>query len=245
MVGSWVGYTGGTEPAPTYESVCARNNTHSEAVKLAFDPAQLSYEELMQRLVDDPRVHALLVEPSGHSYVFELLELTSHWCTTAVFFQPITRRLLMAPEVLRLAHQLERDGQVLVLETFKHREAIRGLLQEEESLGSFLCSQAGRELDVLLECLEPPLSMEGFTRMQETLEEYYACLEALAWRSPETLQSCCAQNEQLALQRGKVCAPLAWTDALQQLQMMHETIQRRSQPARQRPRAALATWLRS
>ena len=58
MVGSWVGYTGGTDPAPTYASVCARNNTHTEAVKLAFDPAQISYEELMQRLVDDPRVHA-------------------------------------------------------------------------------------------------------------------------------------------------------------------------------------------
>ena len=58
MVGSWVGYTGGTDPAPTYASVCARNNTHTEAVKLAFDPAQISYEALIQRLVDDPRVHA-------------------------------------------------------------------------------------------------------------------------------------------------------------------------------------------
>ena len=49
MVGSWVGYTGGTDPAPTYASVCARNNTHTEAVKLAFDPAQISYEALIQR----------------------------------------------------------------------------------------------------------------------------------------------------------------------------------------------------
>lgn len=58
MVDSWVGYTGGNEPNPTYESVCARDNTHSEALKLAFDPTSISYEQLMQRFVDDPRVRA-------------------------------------------------------------------------------------------------------------------------------------------------------------------------------------------
>ena len=53
-----MGYTGGDEPSPTYESVCARNNTHTEALKLAFDPTRISYEQLMQRFVDDPRVRA-------------------------------------------------------------------------------------------------------------------------------------------------------------------------------------------
>ena len=70
MLSSWVGYTGGTDPAPTYASVCARNNTHSEAIKLAFDPAVITYEQLMQRLVDDPRVRAPFshVPPSSPQY---------------------------------------------------------------------------------------------------------------------------------------------------------------------------------
>jgi len=55
---SWVGYTGGGLGAndPTYESVCARNNTFTEALRLEFDPAVLSFEGLMQLYVKEPRV---------------------------------------------------------------------------------------------------------------------------------------------------------------------------------------------
>ena len=65
-----MGYTGGTEPSPTYDSVCARNNTHSEALKLAFDPEKTSYEALMQTFVDDPHVRApfTTLEPSRPQY---------------------------------------------------------------------------------------------------------------------------------------------------------------------------------
>ena len=43
-----VGYAGGFTPNPTYDEVCTGKTGHNEVVRVIFDPAQVSYEDLLR-----------------------------------------------------------------------------------------------------------------------------------------------------------------------------------------------------
>lgn len=47
VVSTRVGYTGGSSPEPTYAEVCRGRTGHAEAVEVAYDPARVSYEQLL------------------------------------------------------------------------------------------------------------------------------------------------------------------------------------------------------
>ena len=43
-----VGYAGGHTPNPTYQEVCSGMTGHAEVVRVVFDPAKVSFEELLR-----------------------------------------------------------------------------------------------------------------------------------------------------------------------------------------------------
>ena len=50
------GYSGGIAPNPTYEDVCTDTTGHAEVAQVSFDPAVISYRELLEVLfsIHDP-----------------------------------------------------------------------------------------------------------------------------------------------------------------------------------------------
>jgi peptide-methionine (S)-S-oxide reductase len=43
-----VGYSGGNTANPTYDEVCRDTTGHAEAVQVGYDPAQVTYEQLLE-----------------------------------------------------------------------------------------------------------------------------------------------------------------------------------------------------
>ncbi|WP_110182083.1 peptide-methionine (S)-S-oxide reductase MsrA [Nocardioides solisilvae] len=51
-----VGYAGGITPHPTYDEVCSGRTGHTEAVRIVFDPARVTFADLVRRFfeIHDP-----------------------------------------------------------------------------------------------------------------------------------------------------------------------------------------------
>lgn len=47
VVDATVGYLGGSLPNPTYKDVCTGRTGHAEVVEVVYDPARVSYDELL------------------------------------------------------------------------------------------------------------------------------------------------------------------------------------------------------
>ncbi len=70
VVATAVGYTGGNEQDPTYELVSAHRTGHAESVLVEFDPAKVSYAELLKVFWEthDPTTGDRQGPDRGHQY---------------------------------------------------------------------------------------------------------------------------------------------------------------------------------
>ncbi len=91
------GYTGGAEPTPTYEQVSSGTTGHAESVQVVFDPARVTYEQLLDvfwRNIDPTTPNQQFAD-HGPQY------------RTAIFYHSEDQRRLAAASKERL----ERSGK--------------------------------------------------------------------------------------------------------------------------------------
>src|SRR3954463_12895029 len=64
------GYMGGQTPDPTYEDVCSGNTGHAEVVQVRFNPAEVSFRELLEVffVIHDPTTLNRQGNDSGTQY---------------------------------------------------------------------------------------------------------------------------------------------------------------------------------
>lgn len=92
-----VGYTGGHTEHPTYEQVCSHTTGHAEAIRIAFDPKAVSYENLVEYFfsIHDPTTKNRQGPDIGDQY------------RSAIFYH--TPEQQMAAEAVKA--RLERSGK--------------------------------------------------------------------------------------------------------------------------------------
>jgi peptide-methionine (S)-S-oxide reductase len=70
-----VGYSGGTEPNPTYELVTSEKTQYRESIEVTYDPAKISYDQLLDiywKQIDPTQADGQFTDigPSYHAAIF-------------------------------------------------------------------------------------------------------------------------------------------------------------------------------
>lgn len=109
-----VGYTGGHVANPSYEQVCRHDTGHAEAVRIEYDPAQISYEALLEVFwqIHDPTQKNRQGLDIGDQY------------RSAIFYHDETQQQLAKQTKTRLTQE-KRYATPIVTEITKARDFYR------------------------------------------------------------------------------------------------------------------------
>ena len=109
------GYTGGALANPTYADVTAETSGHYEAVKISFDPAKVSYGDIVRLFL-----HSSDVVDSGGQFCDR-----GESYRTAIFVKDDTQRAAAEAEVAKASAELGKKivTPVLAAKTFYRAEA--------------------------------------------------------------------------------------------------------------------------
>lgn len=79
------GYAGGHVPNPTYDQVCGKRTGHAEVVQLTFDPAEISYADILRVFftLHDPTTLNRQGADAGPQYRSIILTHSEQQATTA------------------------------------------------------------------------------------------------------------------------------------------------------------------
>jgi methionine-S-sulfoxide reductase len=105
VISTTSGYTGGTEKDPTYEQVSAGKTGHLEAIEITYDPAKVSYAQLLD-------VFWKNVDPTQHNGQF--VDVGSQY-RTAIFYHTEEQRRLALESRNRL-QESRKFGKPIVTE---------------------------------------------------------------------------------------------------------------------------------
>ncbi|GBF90530.1 methionine sulfoxide reductase [Raphidocelis subcapitata] len=107
------GYAGGSVPNPTYEQVCGKKTGHIECIRVDFDPAVVSYKELLEVFftIHDPTTPDRQGNDVGPQYASAIFYTDEEQLATArqVIEEVTTAKMWPAPIVTKLL-PLATDG---------------------------------------------------------------------------------------------------------------------------------------
>jgi peptide-methionine (S)-S-oxide reductase len=107
VVSTTSGYTGGTKKNPTYEEVSAGGTGHAESVEVAYDPAKVSYQKLLDAFWHniDPLVKDRQFCDVGHQY------------RSAIFYRDETEKRLAEASKAEVQKRFKQPIQTEILPT--------------------------------------------------------------------------------------------------------------------------------
>ncbi|TWU03785.1 peptide-methionine (S)-S-oxide reductase MsrA [Neorhodopirellula pilleata] len=99
------GYIGGHVENPTYQQVCGKKTGHAEAVQIFFDPAQTSFQELLEVFfkVHDPTTLNRQGEDVGPQY------------RSSIFYQDAEQKKIAEKYIEKLNQSREFRGPIVTL----------------------------------------------------------------------------------------------------------------------------------